>query len=43
MKKIFEGLGIAVAVVMAIVAFIGLIWLAQGNDFFLTKVFAPKY
>ncbi len=43
MKKIFEGLGIAVAVVMAIVAFIGLIWLAQENDFFLRKVYAPKY
>ena len=36
MKNI--GIGIA-----GLVLFLGLIWLFQGNDFFLYKVFAPKY
>jgi len=29
--------------VLAILGLLGLIWVVQGNDFFLTKVFAPKY
>ncbi len=36
MKRI----GIAIA---GLLLFLGLIWLLQGNDFFLYKVFAPKY
>ena len=31
------------AIIVAIVAFLGLAWLVQGNDFFLYKTFAPKY
>lgn len=31
------------AVLAGLVAVLGLTWIAQGNDFFLTKVFAPKY
>src|SRR6266542_2222408 len=27
----------------AVVALLGLIWLIQGNNFFLYKTFAPKY
>ncbi len=29
--------------VLAVIALLGVTWLAQGNDFFLYKVFAPKY
>ncbi len=32
------GVGIVVLAVM-----LGLVWILQGNDFFLYKVFAPKY
>lgn len=31
------------SVVLALVAVLGLGWIAQGNDFFMFKVFAPKY
>lgn len=31
------------AVVLVIVAILGLTWIVQGNDFFLMKHFAPKY
>ena len=31
------------AVIGVIVVLLGITWLAQGNDFFLFKVFAPKY
>jgi hypothetical protein len=30
-------------VVVALVAILALTWIAQGNDFFLYKAFAPKY
>lgn len=30
-------------VFLALVAVLGITWLAQGNDFFLYKAFAPKY
>lgn len=33
----------ALAVVLFIALMLGLTWIIQGNDFFLTKVFAPKY
>lgn len=32
-----------VGTVAVIVAILGLAWIIQGNDFFLTKHFAPKY
>lgn len=35
-KSIASGIGV-------IVAFLALIWVIQGNDFFLYKAFAPKY
>ena len=28
---------------VAVIGILGLTWLVQGNDFFLYKVFAPKY
>ncbi|MCL5407456.1 MAG: hypothetical protein M1429_03105 [Patescibacteria group bacterium] len=31
------------AIVGIVVLFLAIVWLAQGNDFFLYKVFAPKY
>jgi hypothetical protein len=31
------------AVVLVIVAILGLTWIAQGNDFFMYQYFAPKY
>mgnify|MGYP001612854166 FL=1 len=40
MKGALSVLGVVVAVVVAIT---GLAWVVQGNDFFLYKVFAPKY
>lgn len=30
-------------VVLVVVVMLGLGWVAQGNDFFMYKVFAPKY
>ncbi len=30
-------------VVLALIVVLGLTWIGQGNDFFLYKVFAPKY
>ena len=30
-------------IVVGIVAILGVTWVAQGNDFFVYKVFAPKY
>lgn len=35
-----EGVGITVVILIAV---LGLTWLVQGNDFFMYKVFAPKY
>ena len=35
-----KSVGIAIA---GLALFLGLIWIFQGNDFFLYKVFAPKY
>jgi hypothetical protein len=35
-----KGIGVAILVVIAL---LGIGWLATGNDFFLYKVFAPKY
>jgi len=29
--------------IIALAGFLGLIWIIQGNDFFLYKTFAPKY
>lgn len=34
---------IVLSIIGVILAIIALGWLAQGNDFFLYKVFAPKY
>jgi len=31
------------AIVLCVILFFGLIWGIQGNDFFMYKVFAPKY
>jgi hypothetical protein len=31
------------AILLFVIAFIGLLWLVQGNDFVLYKAFAPKY
>lgn len=31
------------AVVLGILLLFGLTWLVQGNDFFMYKIFAPKY
>lgn len=36
MKAVLSVLG-------SLVLVLGLVWIAQGNDFFLYKVFAPKY
>lgn len=36
MKKLLYGL-------LILVLLVGLIWLFQGNDFFMYKIFAPKY
>lgn len=36
MKQFFLGLGI-------VICFLGIIWVLQGNDFFLFKTFAPRY
>ena len=37
MKQVVGG------IVLAIFVIFGLAWLVQGNDFFMYKVFAPKY
>lgn len=29
--------------ILGVAALLGFVWLIQGNDFFLYKVFAPKY
>ncbi len=39
MKEIFA---VFLIVIFIIAAFLGLTWVAQGNEFFLYKVFAPK-
>lgn len=31
------------AVIGCVVGFIALLWIIQGNDFFMYKLFAPKY
>lgn len=36
MKNLFIGVGVVLAI-------LAVVWIAQGNDFFLYKVFAPKY
>ena len=36
--------GVGVLLIVAVIAvFLGIGWLAEGNDFFMYKVFAPKY
>ena len=35
--------GIIVTVIVAIVLILGVVWIAQGSDFFLFQTFAPKY
>lgn len=40
MKAVIAGVGIFVSVIAVLM---GLTWVIQGNDFFLYKVFAPKY
>jgi hypothetical protein len=40
MKQTFQAVGLYL---MAIVVIVGIIWFAQGNDFFLYRFFAPKY
>ena len=45
-KKQRGEIGVAGAIslsLLAVVLILGLTWLGQGNDFFLYKVFAPKY
>lgn len=37
MKEFFVGM------MVFVVTILGLTWILQGNDFFLTKAFAPKY
>ena len=38
-----DALKIALSTIAALVLFLGLVWLATGNIFFLYKFFAPKY
>lgn len=38
-----EVIGILAAIVLVFAVFIGVGWLAQGNDFFMFKFWAPKY
>ena len=38
-----KGLKISAIAVGRLVMILGFIWLAQGNDFFMYKYFAPKY
>lgn len=38
-----EVLAVILMCLAGVVAFLGLIWVIQGNDFFLYKTFAPKY
>ena len=33
----------AATIIIILFIIFGMVWLVQGNDFFLTKVFAPKY
>jgi hypothetical protein len=40
MKQLLIAIGIGLAALMLV---LGLTWVGQGNDFFLYKVFAPKY
>jgi hypothetical protein len=40
MKEALKVIGIGILVLVAIV---GLAWIIQGNDWFMYKVFAPKY
>ncbi len=35
-----QAMGVTIVVLVAV---LGLVWVLQGNDFFLYKVFAPKY
>lgn len=39
MKEVFLGICIFLAVIVLV---LGIGWIAQGNDFFMYKVFAPK-
>jgi hypothetical protein len=36
-------ISIVLLAIAAVVVLLGYIWIAQGNDFFMYKVFAPKY
>lgn len=38
-----ETLKVVGVALLALVAVLGLTWVSQGNEFFLYKVFAPKY
>lgn len=38
-----EAIKIAVGIILMLAVLMGLGWLFQGNDFFMYKVFAPKY
>ena len=38
-----KAMGVIFCVLLAIAAIMGLGWVVQGNDFFMYKVFAPKY
>jgi hypothetical protein len=40
MKDALKAIGIGI---MVLVAIVGFTWLIQGNDWFMYKVFAPKY
>lgn len=35
--------GTVICVLLGIIFVLGITWVAQGNDFFLYKVFAPRY
>lgn len=40
MKAFFGAIGVGI---VAVVAILGITWIAQGNDFFLYQYFAPQY
>lgn len=43
MNNVRDALKVIGVVILALVVLLGITWLAQGNDWFLYKVFAPKY
>lgn len=38
-----DGLKAFGSIILVLVFILGIAWIAQGNDFFLMKLFAPKY